>query len=109
MHEQLCSIVGHKLKNNNAYWAAGRVWVRTNCIPMGGPFSAQGADIHSLWQAYQHRGHFRQIGTLTVSHEGFPMWEGRWGREAMCQFQDNILIAIGCPPSKQASLILENW
>ena len=33
------------------------------------------------------------------------MWEGRRGRVAMCQFQDNILIATNCPHSKQASLI----
>ena len=104
-HDRLCSIIAHELENNNACWAAGRVWVRTNCIPIGGPLSAQGADIHSLWQAYEHRSQFRQIGALTVSREGFPMWEGRWGRVAMCQFRDNILIATDSPHSKQVSLI----
>ena len=60
------------------------VWVRTNCIPMEGPFSAQGADMHSVWQAYQHRNLFRQLGALTVSAEGFPLWQGQWGKVAMC-------------------------
>ena len=104
-HQQLCSIVDHELSNNNACWALGRVWVPPNCIPMGGPFSAQGADIQFLWQVYQHRGQFRPLGAPTVSPEGFPMWEGRWGRVTMCQFRDNILIATDCPQSKQASLI----
>ena len=35
-HQQLTAIVGHELSKNNACWAAGTVWVRTNCIPMRG-------------------------------------------------------------------------
>ena len=82
-HQQLTAIVGHELSKNNACWAAGTVWVRTNCIPRGGPFSAQGADIHSVWRVYQHKGLFHQLGTLTVSSEGSPLWEGQWGRVAV--------------------------
>ena len=104
-HQQLTAIVRHELSKSNVCWAAGTVWVRTNCIPMGGPFSAQGANIHSVQRVYQHRGLFRQPGALTVSPEGFPLWEGRWGRVAMCQFRDNILIATDCPEAKQAALI----
>ena len=66
-HQQLTAIVAHELSKNNACWAAGTVWVCTNCIPMGGPFSAQGADIRSVWRVYQHRNLFRQLWTLTVS------------------------------------------
>ena len=72
---------------------------------MGGPFSAQGADIHSVWRVYQHRGLFRRLGTLTVSPEGFPLWDGQWGRVAMCQFRDNILVATDCPTTRQVALI----
>ena len=104
-HGQLCSIVQHELSKSNACWAAGNVWVRTNCIPMGGPFSAQGADVHSLWQLYQHRHLLRSLGSLTVSLQGFPLWEGRWGRVAMCQFRDNILLATDCPVANHAALV----
>ena len=81
------------------------MWVRMNCIPMGGPFSAQGAGVHSVWRVYQHRNLFRQLGALTVSPEGIPLWSGQWGRVAMCQFRDNILVATGCPRARQAALI----
>ena len=79
-HQQLTEIVSHELGNNDACWASGRVWVHMNCIPMGGPFSAHGADMHSVWQAYQHRNLFRRLGALTVSPEGFPLRGSRCGR-----------------------------
>ena len=104
-HDQLRSIVQHELSNNNACWAVGNVWVRTNCIPMGGPFSAQGADVHSLWQLCQHRHLLRSLGSLTFSPQGFPLWEGRWGRVALCQFRDNILLATYCPATEHVALV----
>ena len=74
---QLEHLVWHNLKQNNACWCAGSFWTRTKLVPMGGLFCAQGADLHSVWKAYKHRNLFRQLGNLTVSAEGFPLWEGR--------------------------------
>ena len=39
-HDDLVSIVSHELEMNNGCFSVGKPWVRTNCIPMGGPFSA---------------------------------------------------------------------
>ena len=61
--------------------------------------------MHSVWQAYRHRNLFRQLGTLTVSAEGFPLWQGQWGKVAMFQFRDNILIAMYCQATQHAALI----
>ena len=35
-----------------------------NCIPMGGPFSAQGADLHSVCGAYHNGSRFHKLGRL---------------------------------------------
>ena len=102
--DSLNTLVKHDLKRNNACWSVGSVWTRTNCIPIGGPFSAQGADF---WRGYVHRHLFRQLGALSVSAEGFPLWDGPHGRVALCQFRDrdNILVATDAPPEKCASLV----
>ena len=104
LQDSLNTLVWHDLKQNNACWCAGSIWTHTNCIPMGGPFSAQGADLHSVWQAYMHRGLFRQLGPLTMS-EGFPLLKGPHGKVALCQFEDNILVATDCPPEACVNLI----
>ena len=86
-------------------WSVGSVWMRTNCIPMGGPFSTHGADLHSMWRGYVHRHMFRQLGTLAVSTEGFPLWDGPYGKVTLCQFRDNIPVATHAPAEKCARLV----
>ena len=92
-HDDLVKIVSHELTHNNGCYSTGSLWARTNCIPMGGPFSAQEADLHSVWATYTGRGKFRSLGRLEVTTEGWPVWHGRWGRTSMCQFRDNILLS----------------
>ena len=70
---------------------------------MGGSFSAQAADLHSLWSVYIHRGLFRRLGTLRVTDSGFPYWENSHGRVSMQQFRDNILVASSYPDSPGAT------
>ena len=43
-HDDMVCIVSHELVVNSGCFSVGKLWVRTNCIPMGGLFSAQGAD-----------------------------------------------------------------
>ena len=71
-HTQLVDLVRFDLTENNKCKAAGRIWVRTGCIPMGGPFSAQAAGLHSLWPAFQKNHLFRALGSLVVSDAGYP-------------------------------------
>ena len=51
-HDDLIRLVEFDLTSNNHCTAAEQVWERDGCIPMGGPFSAQAADLHCVWCAY---------------------------------------------------------
>ena len=75
-HEDLISLVEFDLTSNNRCTAAGQVWERGGCIPMGGPFSAQAADLHCVWSAYQRMGLFRRLDDLKVSDSGVVYWVG---------------------------------
>ena len=39
-----------KLLHNNVLQAVGGLWRNNTSIAMGGPFSAQSADLHTLWR-----------------------------------------------------------
>ena len=60
-----------EMNNKNFIKAARglRNWDR--CIPMRGSFSAQAADVHSLWGVYKGRHKFRALGELHIPDEGF--------------------------------------
>ena len=104
-HADLFAIVEQELTRNNGCWGAVRVWTRTNCIPMGGAFSAQGADLHSVWAAYVGRKCFRQLGRLEITTAGWPLWHTPLGRVTLCQFRDNILIATDTSPHLRAQMV----
>ena len=48
-HSHLTAMLNFELLHNNVLQAVGRLWSRKISIPMGGPFSAQSADLHTLW------------------------------------------------------------
>ena len=85
--------ISFEMQCNNCIKALGSLWSRHGCVQMGGSFSAQGADLHSLWGVYSNRHLFRQLGTLHISESGFPFWETRHGIFTLCQFGDNIPVA----------------
>ena len=105
-HEDLIRLVDFDLTSNNRCTAAGQVWERDGCIPMGGPFSVQAADLHCVWSAYQKRGLFRRLGDPQVSDSGFVYWVGAH-TTAMCQFRDNILVATDAPSEACADVVEE--
>ena len=97
-NDELIKKVKFELRHNNYVQSTGSIrgiyiWRRTGCIPMGGSFSAQSADLHCQWQVYKHRGKFRDLGQLRISDSGFVYWEAQWGNVTLCQFRDNILMA----------------
>ena len=47
--DQFFSPVEFSLTCDNVVPAAGEPWRRVGAIPMGGPFSAQPADLHCIW------------------------------------------------------------
>ena len=66
-----------EMQHNNFIRAAGDLWNRTGYIPMGGSFSAQAADLHSLWGVSKNRHKFRALGNLVMSDKGGALSEVR--------------------------------
>ena len=48
-HQELTELLQFCLQNDSFCVAAGSCWSRAFALPMGGLFSAQAADLHSLW------------------------------------------------------------
>ena len=93
------------MSNNTYIISAGKLWARQGCIPMGGSFSAQSADLHSLWSVYAHMHLFRQLGTLKIAKQGFIYWENARGKISHQQFRDHILIASTYPNNPDTALV----
>ena len=104
-HEGLVETVEWEMSNNTYIISAGKLWTRQDCIPMGGSFSAQSANLHSLWSVYTHRHLFRQLGTLKIAEQGFIYWENARGKVSLQHFRDNILIASTYPNSPETALV----
>ena len=50
MHDLLTCLLRFELLHNNVLQAVGTLWRGLTNIPMGGPFSAQSANLHILWK-----------------------------------------------------------
>ena len=60
---------------------------------MGGSFSAQCADLHSLWALKQGIETMRRFGKL-IEEGPFPAWETPAGNTvSLSQFRDNVNVA----------------
>ena len=94
-----------ELVNNNYVVAGGDVWQRPGCIPMGGSFSAQSADLHCQWGVYEHRHLFRRLGQLHIGDSGFAYWDTPWGVLSLRQFRDNVLMATSFPDSPDIGIV----
>ena len=104
-HEDLVNLVTFDLTEHIHVWAGGELRHRLRCIPMGGSFSAQSADLHSAWGVFQGRHLFRKLGKLHISESGFVYWINELGTVSLCQFRDNILVASTYPDSPRTQLI----
>ena len=74
------------------------------CIPMGGSFSAQSANLQCQWEVYQHR-HLRNWETYIISATRFVYWGTEWGKLGLCQFRDNILLATSLEDDPQVAVV----
>ena len=72
---------------------------------MGGSFSAQAANLQSLWGVYSNKHLFCQLGTLHISKSGFPFWETPHGIIPLCRFRDNILVVSTYKDSPSTPII----
>ena len=73
-HTDLENLVYFSLLTDTYTQASGRLWSRTGAIPTGGPFSAQSADLRSVWGAKTRVDLMRRLGQLTFSPRGHPLW-----------------------------------
>ena len=74
-HKQLVAIVRFSMLQDIHAQSVGQVWFRKASIPMGGRFSAQGADLHSVWQLHCHVRGLHRLGTLRFSEQQLPHWD----------------------------------
>ena len=72
-HEELARYVSFELQQNNKRWTVGQLWGRDRCIPMGGYFSAQSADLHSISGAYKGRQEFWRLGDGALEKHVVPV------------------------------------
>ena len=95
-HDLLTHLLRFEFLKYNVLQAVGALWRHDTSIPMGRPFSAQSAALHTLWKIKRAGKPLRDWGVLEVSEEGYIHW---------CQFRDSILLAMNLPPAADTSLV----
>ena len=99
-HDELTRMIEFCLQDDSFCVASGTCWSRSFALPMGGPFSAQAADLHSLWSFHLYKQRFHGVGKLHFIDAGYPIYKNSAGRVlALAQFRDNILVAATGPGS----------
>ena len=69
---------------------------------MGGPFSAQSADLRSVWGAKKRTDLMRQLESLNFSPRGHPLWTTPRGNTlSLAQFRDNVLVGAKGPTAQR--------
>ena len=97
-HADLENLVYFSLLTNTYTQASSRLWSRTGAILMGGPFSAQSAHLRSVWGAKTRVHLTRQLGQLTFSPQGHPLWSTPRGNIiSLAQFRDSVLLGARGP------------
>ena len=79
-HEERTNLIRFCLQEDKFCVGAGRCWSRPFALPMGGPFSAQAADLHSIRKFHLHKQRFYALGELSFTAPGFPIWTNSNGR-----------------------------
>ena len=104
-HDLLSKMLHFEMHENNFLLAGGSLWQCLGSIPMGGPFSAQSAVLHSLWGVKTQGKKMRDLGSLTISDEVFPVWVRGRHWFSLAQFRDNVLIASSLNPGTHTTLV----
>ena len=102
-HDLLSKMLHFELHENNFLPAGDSLWQRLGSIPMGGPFGAQSADLHTLWGVTTQGKKTRE--SLTISDAGFPVWVCGRHWFSLAQFRDNVLIASSLSPGTHTTLV----
>ena len=110
----LISLVEFSLSQDNVVVAAGELWQRTGAIPMGGSFSAQSADLHSVWCCKLRVDLLRRWGQFSKTSDGVVQWSAGDTLFALQQFRDNLVVASQGPEATDmmkpvCSVLEEVW
>ena len=73
--------------------AAGELRRCTLAIPMGGSFSVQSADLHSMWCCKLRVDLLRRCGKFSKTDDGIVKWSARGTIFAAQQFRHNLVVA----------------
>ena len=96
--DELNDPVSFSLLRDNVVLAAGEPWRRGGAIPMGGPFSAQSADLHCVSTCKKAVSPLRRLGGLSVTDAGILQWSMPRGNVvALQKFRDNVMVAAKGP------------
>ena len=68
--DELLDLVSFSLLSDNMVLAAAEPWRRSGTIPMGGPFTAQAADLHCVWSCKKAVSLLRRLGDQFVTGTG---------------------------------------
>ena len=94
---ELSEYVKLEFVHNNFVQASGKIWRRVDAIPMGGSFSAQAADLYSIWRLKKAVTCMKLLGDLHWASNDYPYWvvntSGGRVSLALAQFRDNIVVA----------------
>ena len=106
-HGRLAKMLKFELLHNNVLQAVGKLWSRKISIPMGGPFSAQSANLDTLGGVKKNGKRLRDWGALNLSEDGYVYWTRGTIWFSLAQFRDNVLLATNIPPSTRTTLVRE--
>ena len=96
--EQLIALVDFALPRDNVVLATGEPWRRGGAISMGGPWSAQSADLHYVWRCKKLVAKLPDMGHMTVRDTGlFQSTLATGDLIALQQFHDNLMVAAKGP------------
>ena len=106
-HDRLARMLKFELLHNDVLQAVGERWSREISIPMGGPFSAQSADLHTLWGVKKSGKRLRDWVSQNLPKDGYVYWSRATMWFSLAQFHDNVLLATNIPPGRRTTLVQE--
>jgi hypothetical protein len=106
-HNHLSAMLNFELLHNNVLQAVGQLWSRKVSILVGGPFSAQRADLHTLWGVKKNGKRMKNWGNMSLSEDGYVFWTRGTMWFSLAQFRDNVLLATNLSPGTRTTLVQE--
>ena len=96
--DALIELVHFSLLQDNIVLAAGEPWCRSGAVPMGGPFSAESADLHYVRCCKKFVHLLHRMGAMSLTADGILQRALPDGNTvALQQLRDNVMVAAKGP------------